>query len=330
MRWKNCILLLVSVLSASSAVFARKPEQRMTRQEYIARYAPLAVEHQKIYGIPASIKLAQGLLESGDGNSRLACESNNHFGIKCKTDWRGPVVFHDDDEAGECFRAYPTVEESYADHSLFLRGSKRYEALFKLKTTDYKGWARGLKAAGYATNPRYAEILIGIIEDNQLYYYDRGMVPLPAVGGAENFASAAIGGSLMEGRVDLNDYTAPLSAVAGRGVFINNSARYVTAVTGDTYESLGRLLGIPARRLRRYNDAAGASALRPGDVVYIDRKGRRGSAPSGIHRTDGSESMLDVSQRYGVRYGSLRALNKSLRVRDASVPLAAGTEIKLM
>lgn len=146
--------------------------QDMSRAEYISKYKDLAVAEMHQYGIPASITLAQGVLESGNGNSELARKSKNHFGIKCHSSWKGKKVYHDDDEAQECFRKYPTVAASYRDHSVFLQKA-RYANLFELAITDYKGWAKGLKKAGYATNPKYPELLIKIIEDNQLQQYDK-------------------------------------------------------------------------------------------------------------------------------------------------------------
>ena len=133
-------------------------------QDYINTYTKIAIEQEKQYGIPACITLAQGILESGSGRSRLATEANNHFGIKCHNDWKGKKIYKDDDKKNECFRVYDNAEQSYIDHSLFLVGKKRYADLFKLKITDYKGWAKGLKQAGYATNPKYPQLLIDIIE----------------------------------------------------------------------------------------------------------------------------------------------------------------------
>jgi hypothetical protein len=133
-------------------------------QDYINTYTKIAIEQEKQYGIPACITLAQGILESGSGRSRLATEANNHFGIKCHNDWKGKKIYKDDDKKNECFRVYDNAEQSYIDHSLFLVGKKRYAELFQLKITDYKGWAKGLKKAGYATNPKYPQLLIDIIE----------------------------------------------------------------------------------------------------------------------------------------------------------------------
>ena len=158
--------VLLTVLPAQAQV-------RQTREEYINKYKKIAVAHMERYGIPASITMAQGILESDCGNSWLSQASNNHFGIKCKRNWTGDVVYYDDDEKGECFRSYPSVEASYQDHAEFLDSQPRYDSLFSYAPNDYKSWARGLKAAGYATAPDYAQRLIRIIEESKLYLLDR-------------------------------------------------------------------------------------------------------------------------------------------------------------
>lgn len=147
-----------------SSVIVFGQSKSNSTQDYINTYTKIAIEQEKQYGIPACITLAQGILESGSGRSRLATEANNHFGIKCHNDWKGKKIYKDDDKKNECFRVYDNAEQSYIDHSLFLVGKKRYADLFKLKITDYKGWAKGLKQAGYATNPKYPQLLIDIIE----------------------------------------------------------------------------------------------------------------------------------------------------------------------
>ena len=174
MKGAKKILLAGAVLAISLTMSAQ--QQTTTRAEYIEKYAPLAVEQQTLYGIPASITLAQGLLESANGNSRLAREANNHFGIKCGSSWDGESIRHDDDAAQECFRAYSSPEESYIDHSLILLERRWYRPLFDLNPMDYKAWAHGLKKAGYATNPHYATLLIKIIEDNDLHRFDSALL----------------------------------------------------------------------------------------------------------------------------------------------------------
>lgn len=167
---KKAILLSGILLCISVQLGA---QVRQTREEYISRYMPIAIAHMERYGIPASITMAQGILESDCGNSLLSMKSNNHFGIKCKRNWTGDKVYHDDDAKGECFRSYPSVEASYRDHAEFLDSQPRYDSLFAYSSDDYKSWARGLKAAGYATAPDYAQRLIRIIEENQLFLLDR-------------------------------------------------------------------------------------------------------------------------------------------------------------
>src|SRR5574344_768989 len=172
MNRKQSIRIILLVVLCAFAFSAQAQRRNQRYQEYIERYSPLAVEQMRVHKIPASITLAQGLLESGAGYSELARKSNNHFGIKCGGRWSGPSVRHDDDARQECFRAYGNPVESYEDHSLFLKRGARYAFLFDLDITDYKGWARGLKKAGYATDPSYANRLITIIEDYELYKYD--------------------------------------------------------------------------------------------------------------------------------------------------------------
>ena len=158
MKVKTFLFLMLSPF------FVLGQNKSNSTQDYINTYTKIAIEQEKQYGIPACITLAQGILESGSGRSRLATEANNHFGIKCHNDWKGKKIYKDDDKQNECFRVYDNAEQSYIDHSLFLVGKKRYAELFKLKITDYKGWAKGLKQAGYATNPKYPQLLIDIIE----------------------------------------------------------------------------------------------------------------------------------------------------------------------
>lgn len=242
-------------------------QQTITRAEYIEQYAPLAVEQQMLYGIPASITLAQGLLESGNGNSRLAREANNHFGIKCGSSWDGESIRHDDDAAQECFRAYSSVEESFIDHSLILLERKWYRPLFDLDPKDYKAWAHGLKKAGYATNPLYAELLIKIIEDNQLYKYDNALLSDWQSGKQEESIAPATKESAAEVvedatpepepqkplRVDVDNLRVALSNVGGYGIFSEGGRRYVVAAEGDNLARVAKAVGVSERRLRRIN-----------------------------------------------------------------------------
>jgi LysM repeat protein len=246
--------------------------------DYIEKYKDEAVEQMQRYHIPASITLAQGLLESGAGRSALTRKSNNHFGIKCGSGWSGRKTYHDDDARGECFRVYKNARESYEDHSRFLAGKQRYASLFKLKPTDYKGWARGLKKAGYATSPTYATKLIELIE---LYELDR-------------FDNSRLNGTWIANPHD---------------PFLANGLLYVVARSGDTFESLSEEFGISARKLRKYNDLYKGYTLRQGDVIYLEKKNRRAHKTYKTHIVRPGESMYLISQRYGIRLDRLYKMN---------------------
>lgn len=259
-------------------------QQTITRAEYIEQYAPLAVEQQMLYGIPASITLAQGLLESANGNSRLAREANNHFGIKCGSSWDGESIRHDDDAAQECFRAYSSVEESYIDHSLILLERKWYRPLFDLDPKDYKAWAHGLKKAGYATNPLYAELLIKIIEDNQLYKYDNSLLSdwqssqqeEPTTPATEEVATEVVEEVTPEPepqkpqRVDVDNLRVALHSVGGYGVFSEGGKRYVIATEGDNLTRVAKAVGISERRLRRINGFDKERTIIAGERIFIE------------------------------------------------------------
>ena len=250
-------------------------------EEYIKQYRDIAVEEMKKYHIPASITLAQGLLESGAGQSTLARKSNNHFGIKCGSDWRGKSVRHDDDERNECFRAYKHPKQSYEDHSKFLVSRPRYASLFKLDITDYKGWARGLKKAGYATNPRYAEQLIGIIELYDLDKYDKK-------------------GGLKWMKENPNPHQP----------YIANGLVYIVVRQGDTWKSISKEFDISRKKLRKYNDLYKGYELKVGDILYLEKKNRRADKEHIVHVLCAGESMYSISQKYGVRLKRLYKLNK--------------------
>jgi len=241
--------------------------------EYIAKYHSDAQHQMKKYGIPASITLAQGILESASGTSKLAVEANNHFGIKCHTNWTGEKVYQDDDAQGECFRKYKSVDESYEDHSLFLK-KPRYEELFLLKSTDYKGWANGLKKCGYATNPKYPEQLIDLIERYQLYSYD---VDGPAV--------APLAG------IDISD----------------NNIKYVSAKKGETLAQISSRIGIGEKRLCKYNDLPMNYVFSDKEVVYIQPKRRHAQVDEVTVKT--GQTLRDISQLYGVRMKSIQKKN---------------------
>ena len=284
------------------------------------------------YGIPASITLAQGILESDSGNSRLSVLSNNHFGIKCKRDWKGAKVYHDDDARGECFRSYPSVEESYRDHAEFLDQSPRYDSLFAYSSTDYKSWARGLKAAGYATAPDYARRLIRIIEENQLYLLDRPdgsrlYVAREQVAGRYGSRSE-IGKAASGAVIDPDNYRVTVNAHNGYNVYTANGVHYVPAKEGDTFENIGKQFRISARNLRKFNDLTDRRAQPSKDMpVYIERKKRRWTGDAAIHVCRAGETLYTVGQIYGIRSRSLAKMNRRSYAEDAVLP--EGLEIRI-
>ncbi len=257
---------------------------------YIEKYHSIAIRQQKLHGIPASIILAQGLLESGAGRGRLAVEANNHFGIKCH-DWTGDRVYHDDDEKNECFRKYRHASDSYEDHSLFLVNRSRYRNLFQLNPTDYVAWAHGLKAAGYATDPAYAQKLISLIDRYSLHEYDKAHRGL--------FASN-----------DDNKTTEAVSAhQPERAIYKSNYIRIVVATANDTYASLAKELKISERRLRKYNEVGTDTEPRAGSIVYLSKKKKRAACSNRIHVVQPGETLYGISQLYGIQLISLYKLN---------------------
>ena len=295
-----------------------RAQSRQTPEEYVDRYKHIAVEQMERYGIPASITMAQGILESDSGNSSLAQRSNNHFGIKCKSNWRGDRVYHDDDAKGECFRAYPSVEASYADHAEFLDSQPRYDSLFAYASDDYKSWARGLKAAGYATAPDYAQRLVRIIEENQLYLLDRrdgerlyaqryGLSRDPE----EWFASqSSVENPSPTTAIDPDNYRVTINAHEGYNVYVTNSVHYVLAKDKDTFENIGAKFRISARNLRRFNDLKDKKAQPlPGETVYIERKKKRWEGNARHHICREGETAYSVAQSYGIRMRSIERLN---------------------
>jgi hypothetical protein len=272
---------------------------QMSREQYIQRYQLLAIEEMGRSGIPASIKMAQAVLESGNGNSQLSRNSNNHFGIKCKSTWKGQRVYHDDDEKDECFRKYKSVEESYLDHTNFLMSNPRYAFLFTLPPNDYKGWAKGLKDAGYATARHYDKSLIKIIEDNQLYRLDQKQIIRPLLANSKS----PVLNKGMSDKMIINPFN------SRKKVTINN-LEAVVAREGDTYEILAQSLGIEAWELYNFNDQGAGYRPQPNEVVYIEQKHRRASKDQEFHTVSEGESMHFISQMYGLKLKPLYRRNR--------------------
>ena len=274
-----------------------------TYQQYIDQYKDVAIEQMKRYGIPASITIAQGIFESGAGQSELAVKANNHFGIKCNG-WSGRKSYHDDDERGECFRAYDNAYESFEDHSKFLTERQRYRSLFDLKKDDYKGWARGLKAAGYATNPKYADRLIEIIQLYKLYQYDK----------AKDYDKF-----LSEHTKDLSSNGQPLHSIK-----VFNKNYYLIARRGDTFKSIADEIGISYRKIAKYNERDKHDRLEEGEIIWLKKKQTK--APKDykgrLHYVKAGESMYSIAQKYGIRLKNLYKMNRlkpdyQIKVGDA-------------
>jgi len=258
------------------------------RAEYIEKHYPMAVAEMSRSGVPASITLAQGALESGNGRSTLAQKANNHFGIKCHEGWQGRAIYHDDDAKNECFRSYRSIEESYSDHSDFLMTRQRYAFLFTLDPYDYKGWARGLKTAGYATDPNYANSLIRIIEEFDLQKYD--MLP---------YTQGLVAGKMVKA-----------GNIAGREIFENNRVKYIIALPGDNLYSLAEELGKMEWELPRYNDLSPDDVQEAGQVIYTQPKRRKAAGGNKEHIVRAGETLYDISQIYAIRLDRLYKLNR--------------------
>ena len=277
-----CLLFFIATL-AEAATQRKIPSY----EKYIKTYSALAIEQQKKYKIPASITLAQGLLESGAGQSDLARRSNNHFGIKCHSDWRGGRVYHDDDLRGECFRKYKRVEDSYEDHSKFLKRS-RYDQLFRLKITDYKGWARGLQKCGYATDRTYANKLIKVVEDYELYRFDSGKEHKPTREERKQQKYPAV------------KYT----------IYRTYGLLYVYAKDNDSFDQIARNLDFSVRDLKKFNEVPEDFPLQKGDIVYLEKKKKKADKPNYDHVVQIGESMHSIAQKYGIQIKSLYKMNK--------------------
>jgi len=307
---KRLIALITLVLSFQLPLHAQ--DSTKTPEQYLNTYKDLAVAEMKRTGIPASITLAQGLLESGCGNSRLARQANNHFGIKCKSGWTGRTVTEDDDEAQECFRAYDRAEDSYKDHSDFLVCQQRYAFLFKIAPTDYKSWAYGLKQAGYATDPKYPDMLINNIEKYGLYQYDNGnkQVPPPI---------AILSPKKKEPK---HQETSKNFHSEGTHLQYNDIKAYITQA-GDNFATVADAHNMMRWEIRKYNDLLSNEELKPGMVIYLKPKHRK--AKEEYHTVQAGEGMYYISQLHGIK---LRLLYKWNRMAEGQEP-AVGEKLSL-
>lgn len=282
-------------------------QQNETVRQYINTYKDLAMAEMKRTGVPASIKLAQGIHETMAGTSVLVLKSNNHFGIKCKTGWTGESVSHDDDARGECFRKYPTAEDSYRDHSNFLKNSPRYAGLFQLDPTDYAGWANGLKKAGYATNPKYPVVLIKLIEDYQLQEYSLLALGKPAmdttISSRKDTAVTKVGGFKPMSEV----FPVTKKTNYPTGEFKINDTRVVYAKKGVSFLSIAQQYNVPLARLFEFNELKQAETLAEDQLIFLQRKRKTGQGE--YYKVQPGETLYVIAQQEGIRLESLCELN---------------------
>ena len=328
---------------------------KLTPEEYIFKWRDVAVEHMEIYGIPASITMAQAILESGFGNGYLARVANNHFCIKCKSSWTGATITHADDSPNDCFRVYESVEDSFRDHADFLNTGSRYQFLFAYDADDYKNWAKGLKKAGYATAPDYAERLIGVIErynlplldkKNGIALYDEYLASqnkidisalqqsvaeqskketADAVVETKNDVATDIATAYADKGIDPNNFRVTINSHKGYNVYLTNRTHYIVAKKGDTFESLSKLFNVSAINLRKFNDMAKGVQPAEGDIIYIERKLAAWMGDELLHSVKAGETLHQISQLYGIRLKNLQKIN-SLR---GNTPLTEGRTIRL-
>ncbi len=312
MKSVSFIACLYLLFAPCSSLFA---EDGSDRDNYIAQWKEVAIAQMHQHAIPASITMAQAILESGNGKSMLSVKANNHFGIKCHG-WDGPGVRKDDDKKNECFRKYRNGQESFDDHSLFLK-KQRYAFLFEYEMTNYKAWAKGLKKAGYATDPAYAKRLIALIEDNDLDEFDL-MGPLASVVRTKKSAAR------YEAKQDSEKAIAVIDVTHYREVQVHSNAiKYIAAKEGDTPVDIARALDMAPWQIKKYNDLASEHRFSGGEVVFIQPKKNKGKKAD--HIVVGGESLRDISQLHGVKLKKLAGYNSL----SANEKLSAGQKIVL-
>jgi len=306
----------------ASRPLVKPPAINGSATEYINNYKNLAISEMRRTGIPASITLAQGMLESDYGRSSLARLGNNHFGIKCHKDWTGQTIRQHDDRRNECFRKYRRYEDSFYDHSDFLRTGSRYRFLFDLDPLDYKAWARGLKKAGYATNPDYANLLIRKIEENTLQNYDRDYSAsasqpperiepkeVPVIYGKTASEPSKSGSNepvkTQEGAITFGDVLARAPRIME-----NNRIRYIIVKDGETRQKLEKDFQMLRWEMARFNDLDDNFSPVPGQILYLEPKKDKAAPGIEYHTVSEGETMHMISQKYGIKLKSLLEMNR--------------------
>lgn len=310
MRFYFFCLFVISALHV-----AAQDQEKLSTESYIELYAEAAVENMKKSGVPASITLAQGILESGSGNSDLARIAKNHFGIKCHTGWTGKTYHMDDDAPNECFRSYEHVLDSYRDHAEFLRGRSRYASLFQLPITDYKGWAKGLKAAGYATNPKYPELLIGLVERYSLHTYDQPGATLPSPTKPRTVQPKP------------QPKSAPSKSKTGqtyRLLYING-LRAVELLSEFSRPQFEQAFELPEKRWMKYNELGPADALVAGKIIFLEPLRNSAALGTEEYTIQEGDTWHSIAHKYGIKTKALLKKNRA----GAGSPLETGSKIRL-
>lgn len=328
-RFRKFVLLIIMLLWYVS-VFAQNKSKAAL--DYIDKYKNVAMREMQEYKIPASITLAQGLLESGNGNSELAKKSNNHFGIKCHKDWKGKRTYHDDDAKGECFRVYKTPEDSYRDHSIFLSQGQRYAFLFDLKITDYKGWAKGLKKAGYATLPVYANVLIKLIEDYNLTQYDQMVVKgkfkynkNKEQKTKDESQKTKVNNDIVYTPYKIDDSEVVDKTNDERYIRENNGVKFIYAREGESVYELADILEIYDYQIIKYNNLGKRRTLKDKEIIYIEPKKNKAMRRYKYHTIQKGETLSHVSRLYAVKLKSIFKMNDM----DENTVLHVGDNIRL-
>lgn len=302
------LTLTCGLFLATPLIAEVNSEKVYSPTEYVQLWAEVAMNQMRTHKIPASITLAQGMLESGNGNSELARKANNHFGIKCH-DWTGEKLYMDDDKANECFRKYTSADASYSDHSTFLTSRTRYAKLFTLPLNDYKSWAQGLKDAGYATNPKYPQQLIELIERLGLQKYDELVSPSVKTG-TEMLAEQA--------EADKNQQKNQASTYSRHDVKIHrNKINYIVVRKGDTFYKISKEFKIGLWQLYRYNDfGPKKDLLEEGDIVYLEPKRKHAREKDATVVVTKNMTWTAISQQEGIRLESLLDMNNATSPDD--------------
>ena len=310
MKKKFIALIIVFLIFNNYSQLFCQTGQKTTAKEYIEKYKNIAIKEMKKHNIPASITIAQGMLESGLGKSKLATKANNHFGIKCHKDWNGKTFRKNDDKRRECFRKYNSVEESFKDHSYFLSQRSRYKFLFSYKISDYKSWARGLRKAGYSTNPRYPKLLIAIIEEHELHKFDSKRHKNTKSKDQKNkyFSRSDFSKVTKFEFVSINRNN--------RKIYKNNGVKLIIAEHGDSYKKISNEFNIYTYQIFKYNDLKKTKKINPGQIIYLQSKKKKNKINS--HKVKANDTMYTISQLYGIKLKKLYSHNN----------IISGTKIK--